>query len=169
MIKLPDTSPPEFFQSAEALSLRKEAEAFFSRTPEARAQTQFDFRRIANRMYPHVRRWFRDQLPAKCAYCETPIESPDIDAFRPKQRATNLDGKVDDDHYWWLTFEWTNYLPACRQCNTLKGQRFPVKGPKAPLGAVGTALASERRLLLCQPAPNLDQQQATSVDHAGMM
>ena len=105
MIKLPQTTPPEFFLSPEALGLRKEAEAFFSRAPAARAQARFDFQRIAARMYPHVRRGFKDQLPGKCAYCETPIESPDIEAFRPKQRATNLDGKVDDDHYWWLTFE----------------------------------------------------------------
>lgn len=154
MIKLPQTTPPEFFQSPEALNLRKEAEAFFSRAPAARAQTRFDFQRIATRMYPHVRRGFKEQLPAKCAYCETPTESPDIEAFRPKQRATNLDGKVDDDHYWWLTFEWSNYLPACRQCNTLKGQRFPVKGPRAPVGAVGTALMSERRLLL---DPHVDE------------
>ena len=154
--------------------MRKEAESFFSIDPAARAQAQFDFQRIASRIYPHVRRGFKDQLPAKCAYCETPVESPDIEAFRPKARATNLDGKVDDDHYWWLTFEWSNYLPACRQCNTLKGPRFPVKGPRAPMGAIGTALESEKRLLLDPrlDAPTrvllfLDDGRVTSKDERG--
>jgi energy-coupling factor transporter ATP-binding protein EcfA2 len=148
MIKLPQTRPPEFFLSQEAILLRQEAEAFFLRTSSSRAQARFDFQRIGTRIYPHVRRGFKDQLPAKCAYCETPIENPDIEAFRPKQRATNLDGQVDDGHYWWLMFEWSNYLPACRQCNTLKGQRFPVRGPRAQVGAVGPSLEAEKRLLL---------------------
>ena len=154
MIKLPSTEPPEFFQSAELQSLRKEAQAFFSRSPVTRAQTRFDFQRLLMRIYPHVRRGLKLQFPAKCAYCETSLESPDIEAFRPKQRAANLDRKLDDDHYWWLAFEWANYLPACRQCNTLKGQRFPVKGPRARVGTVGAALESEYRLLL---DPRLDE------------
>jgi len=44
----------------DALSLRQDAEAFFSRTPAARAQTQFDFQRLAAGMHPHVPRAFRE-------------------------------------------------------------------------------------------------------------
>jgi uncharacterized protein (TIGR02646 family) len=155
MIKLARGDTPSFFTSPLVQELRGEAAAFFSRLPASRAQMKFDFQRLATRMYPTVRRILRERFPAKCAYCETPLERFEIEAFRPKQRATNLDGKADDDHYWWLAFEWSNYFPACSICNALKGPRFPVAGSRAPIGALGAELASENRLLLdpCEDEP----------------
>lgn len=174
MIRINRGEAPAVFQSDAMLSMRREAEAFFSQPQKARSQQSFDFQRVAARIHPAVRRSLAGRFPAKCAYCETGQEKPEIENFRPKLRAANLDGKIDEDCYWWLTFEWSNYLPACRLCNTLKGSRFPVRGPRATTGAVGNDLAAENRLLLdpCEDDPSnillfLEDGQVTSDDERG--
>lgn len=101
---------------------------------------------------------WRDTEPAlfqlssnKCAYCETPLADRGvrtIDSFRPTADAMSLDGVTSSEHYWWLTYEWTNLVPACRDCNRLKGRRFPVEGKRAPIGTIGDPLQGEQPLLL---------------------
>jgi uncharacterized protein (TIGR02646 family) len=139
-----------------------------------RAQNRYDFSKVTSRFFPELRRHLQEQFPAKCAYCESFVEVPDIENFRPKLNATNLDGHVDDDCYWWLVFEWSNYLPACRQCNIMKGTRFPIKGARAKPGAVGPILEREGRLLLdpCEDNPEeillfLKDGRVTSEDERG--
>lgn len=57
----------------------------------------------------------------KCAYCET-VESPgfvmQVDHYRPR------------DLYAWLTWEWTNLLFCCQQCNRKKSNQFPIQGAR---------------------------------------
>lgn len=58
----------------------------------------------------------------KCAFCETRLtehspNSPNsftIEHFRPKGNGL----------YYWLAYEWTNLLPACRDCNQHKNDSF---------------------------------------------
>ena len=66
----------------------------------------------------------------KCGYCETnPIPGSDLerDHYRPR-------GKLNDDEshpgYYWLVYEWTNLVPACRICNNTKLNRFPIDASK---------------------------------------
>lgn len=60
----------------------------------------------------------------KCAYCEQiPIGGPlQVEHFRPK------DGINGSSHsgYYWLAYEWSNLLLSCENCNTTKGNHFPL-------------------------------------------
>lgn len=70
----------------------------------------------------------------KCAYCEQPTNSPDVEHYRPKGRVMiwiNEGWKVLETHkgYYWLCYEWSNLLPACQLCNRIgdgKADKFPV-------------------------------------------
>jgi len=53
----------------------------------------------------------------KCAYCEggRGAQTPGaVEHYRPKST------------YYWLAYDWRNYLPACPECNSKKGSRFPL-------------------------------------------
>jgi uncharacterized protein (TIGR02646 family) len=94
----------------------------------------------------------------KCAYCESPIggtQPVDVEHFRPRLRAINLDGKIDPYHYFWLAYEWANLLPVCSECNRSKGSRFPVKKERTSVGNGVDGLEGEEALLLdpCLDAP----------------
>jgi len=80
----------------------------------------------------------------KCAYCETKIEVgfySCIDHYRPKSI------------YYWLAYEWSNLLPTCFKCNTLKSNRFDIEGERVVFSedaflADSHALLNERPLLI---------------------
>ena len=56
----------------------------------------------------------------KCAYCETYDPSPHVEHYRPKRGG-----------YYWLAYSWDNLILSCSQCNTKKGNQFPINGQKA--------------------------------------
>ncbi len=56
----------------------------------------------------------------KCAYCETYDPSPHVEHYRPKRGG-----------YYWLAYSWDNLIISCSQCNTKKGNQFPIMGQKA--------------------------------------
>jgi AAA domain, putative AbiEii toxin, Type IV TA system len=99
---------------------------------------------------------------AKCAFCETCVGvtgSADIEHFRPRTRAVDLDGEVFAGGYWWLAAAWGNLYFSCQICNRNKANRFPVAGRRAaaPDGDLsellrdpltGRRLAGERALVL---------------------
>ncbi len=88
----------------------------------------------------------------KCAYCETDIVTgsyPRIDHYRPKI------------NYYWLAYEWSNLLPVCEQCNTKKGDKFPIENEAAEYSpeaflADSSQLKKENPLLL---HPEMDEPQ----------
>lgn len=176
MIRLERGRAPDLFHSKQFKKLAEDATAYFAQPLSQRAQKRYDFGRVTGRFFPELRRRIEERFPSKCAYCESFVEQPDIENFRPKLGASNMDGHVDDDCYWWLVFEWSNYLPACRQCNLMKGARFPIRGARAKPGAVGPALEREGRLLLdpCEDNPEeillfLKDGRVTSEDERGKM
>jgi hypothetical protein len=105
----------------------------------------------------------------RCGYCEGPVAgfcNGDVEHFRPKGDVCLLsdnegdwgtetpDGRcvgrtpqqVCETGYWWLAYEWDNYLFACERCNrTYKGSLFPITEDPRPLVAPGVA---EHPLLL---------------------
>ncbi|HZE70923.1 MAG TPA: AAA family ATPase [Pyrinomonadaceae bacterium] len=93
-----------------------------------------------------LRALFRD----KCAYCETPLGLTDveIDHFRPKGGAVDLNGVKSPEHYWWLAYEWKNLYPACRECFLTKGNKFPVKGQRAGIDTDWAEVQGEKPILL---------------------
>ncbi|MDR2276158.1 MAG: HNH endonuclease [Sphingobacterium sp.] len=62
----------------------------------------------------------------KCAYCELiPQGSPlQVEHFRPKDKLAE-----DARHtgYYWVAYEWSNLLLACSNCNSRKGNHFPIR------------------------------------------
>lgn len=63
----------------------------------------------------------------KCCYCErtrTKKREMDVEHYRPKAKVKN-----EDDHrgYWWLAYNWNNYLWSCKSCNqSYKINEFPL-------------------------------------------
>lgn len=90
----------------------------------------------------------------RCGYCELPViagQHGDVEHFAPKAAVTefvnweNERGRETADlakltgrnpskrlpaGYWWLAYDWSNYLLACAVCNSVwKGNLYPVKQP----------------------------------------
>lgn len=93
-----------------------------------------------------LRTVFRD----KCAYCEAAVRTSDgeVDHFRPKGGAVNLNGEKSPEHYWWLAYEWENLYLACRECVVAKGNKFPVKGRRAEIDTDWAEIELEKAILL---------------------
>ena len=143
-------SEPELLRSPAAERARKELGKFFRRAAAKRAQERAPF---DTRFYtaPEVRDALMRLFHGKCAYCESRLGATqvgDVDQFRPKIRAMELDGTVAPDHYWWLAYDWDNLLLACAVCNRSKATRFPTERPRAEAPARGAELRRERALLL---------------------
>jgi len=91
-----------------------------------------------------------------CAYCQChlpPNDPGDVEHFRPKSR------------YWWLAYDFVNYLLSCAACNRhRKKEKFPLaQGAQPCLWEDRHNLHAERLLLL---DPVLDDMEAwVQVDH----
>lgn len=63
----------------------------------------------------------------KCCYCERKRDmkrESDVEHFRPKAGVTE---EKTHPGYWWLAYEWTNYLLSCKACNQeYKRNHFPL-------------------------------------------
>ena len=97
----------------------------------------------------------------KCAYCETQLSTSqpiDIEHYRPKQGAEDLNHKHEHLFYCWLAYEWDNLLVACMDCNrrrTIEGklvgkaQLFPLESPRAPfMASIADCRRTELPMLL---------------------
>lgn len=71
--------------------------------------------------------WLSALSHGKCWFTEAhDIASHlDVEHFRPKKEAKNLDG-TKRDGYWWLAFDYTNYRLAGNVPNRMKGGWFPL-------------------------------------------
>jgi uncharacterized protein (TIGR02646 family) len=149
---------PASLRSPRTRAAMKRLETFFDEDPKKRAQREapFDVSIYKDR---EVREALLELFHSKCAYCETPLPGVsliEIDQFRPKARAVDLDGRIAHDGYWWLAYDWSNLYAACRNCNRLKGSRFPLEpNTQRAMFETRTAVAAERRLLLdpCEDDP----------------
>ena len=65
----------------------------------------------------------RDLYGKKCAFCESKKHDPQVEHFRPKKGVNQSPGHRG---YYWLSYEWTNLLPCCTDCNKKKGTSFPI-------------------------------------------
>lgn len=110
--------------------------------------------------WKYAKHAFRKAQNGKCGYCEQCLDSAldggNIDHFRPKAEVEDLSeqGKEMPDDvciapgsrkvskrwprgYWWLAYDWNNFLLACGDCNCRwKIGVFPIvggrKGPPTP-------------------------------------
>ncbi|HEY0371267.1 MAG TPA: AAA family ATPase [Thermoanaerobaculia bacterium] len=137
MIHVQRTAPP----SDLAHLLAKTATELRTRSTKRR-----DLAALESRSWGAARPVLLQLFHNKCAYCESPLDDlADIEHFRPKRAAMNLDKRIEREHYYWLVFEWTNLLVACRLCSINKKNFFPVEGQRA---LYGTSVADEKPLLL---------------------
>ncbi|HRI65662.1 MAG TPA: hypothetical protein PK156_15550 [Polyangium sp.] len=112
----------------------------------------------------------------KCAWCEQScrFSSNPVDHYRPKDGAwrhlpDNKPETVDKEHYWWLTWTWTNLYFSCPTCNDqghkanyfplVKGTK-PIPSPKYPIPNPPPSrifdTSGEQPLLLDPADPNVD-------------
>jgi hypothetical protein len=118
---------PEIFSSDKLRKLRRKTADL------ARDKTSNKRIRFYTTWYREVRGPLNELFFSKCCYCETSLLAAreDIELFRPKASAMQLDGRIDFG-YWWLAHEWRNFYIACAECNRrFKKNRFPVKGRRA--------------------------------------
>jgi hypothetical protein len=121
---------------------------------------------------------FKPQFDAaqfgKCGYCEIAVtagQDGDVEHFAPKSELMGLGPNPDewgreapnssrvtgrrllplsDSGYWWLAYDWTNYLLACAVCNRKwKRTVFPVQEP--PIRTVPPRQAVVESALLLNP------------------
>lgn len=108
-------------------------------------------RDFPNHWGKHKHLFILPQHDGKCAYCEVSVIAGmpgDVEHFRPKSYCQPLSkAKSNDDYagnppdrragaksagYWWLAYDWSNYLLACIRCNSgWKKNQFPISGPAA--------------------------------------
>lgn len=119
---------PDIFSSSLAETQRQRAREWFKQMGMAKVRQE--------RYYFEAKIWLEAKRPLdelfqfKCAYCEKDLrqEPSVVDHFRPYEECIGLDGKPFKDGYWWLAYEWDNLYPVCRECASIKGNRFPVAG-----------------------------------------
>lgn len=117
---------------------------------------------------------FSEAQNGKCGYCELPVtggQFGDVEHYAPKsevgvlnamgQERTNssrvkgrkIKGREPKGGYWWLAYDWKNYLLSCAICNQQwKSTLFPVKAGdedrQLPPDVVTTGIGDEKPLLL---------------------
>lgn len=120
-------------------------------------------------LWSDFKRLFHAAQHRKCGYCDAKLgEVGDVEHYRPKcgveelpsneelwgeeqEHCANVKGRrptwLCDGGYWWLAYEWSNYLLACERCNRAwKGNLFPVK--ESPRSLPPDPLGQETPLLL---------------------
>lgn len=92
----------------------------------------------------------------KCAYCEGIENKPEVEHYRPKKGVTEDSGHGG---YYWLCYEWTNLLPACRYCNTEggKGNQFPIQGLRVKFPSMKYNVL-DKTANIAQNSPLIDEQ-----------
>jgi len=85
----------------------------------------------------------------KCCYCErkrTLKREMDVEHYRPKAR---VDTEVDHRGYWWLAYDWNNYLWSCKSCNQgYKKNQFPLLPDGVRAEKEGGDLIAEKPCLI---------------------
>lgn len=99
-------------------------------------------RKYISRLSKRLKKHYRN----KCGYCETKVNAAGyltVDHYRPKKRVAE-----DTIHpgYYWLGYEWTNFVPACHGCNSAKGNHFPIDSKNGGTRVTSPPLTTDRQL-----------------------
>jgi hypothetical protein len=125
--------------SAPDLQWVKRADRLTQQLMDAENQEQRSEIIDANRaLWGEIKAWLLNLSHGKCWYSEAKelCSFYDVDHFRPKKRAKNLDESMRGG-YWWLAFDWRNYRISGNVCNRPnkddadetrgKGEYFPLR------------------------------------------
>lgn len=88
----------------------------------------------------------------KCAFCEVTMAGDygAVEHYRPKTCwKENDNDKLNYPGYYWLAYEWTNFLCSCDKCNSAarKGNLFPLRNP-AKRGIANRNISREVPLII---------------------
>ncbi len=109
-------------------------------------------------IWRELRPFLEELSHGKCWYCERKWvrEDPHVDHFRPKNRIKNKDGS-EEEGYYWLAYEYTNFRLACSYCNCLhsgsdeeargKSDQFPLD-PRSKRATPDSNIDDEVALLI---------------------
>jgi uncharacterized protein (TIGR02646 family) len=118
-IKLPEVLGSSRVEKAREQAKKRFLEGF---GPSTQQRYEFD-----DTWYREVRIVLTEALYGKCAYCESKVSGGailDMEHFRPIRSIAEARYHTG---YWWLAYEWLNILAVCRNCNSSKGNRFPLE------------------------------------------
>ncbi len=134
----------------EWLDWRDKARIETDRAKKAKGKKSY---KVDDKLYKWPRHYLLDAFYDKCGYCETKIDAPDrlgdVDHFRPKGRVTNEDytavlvvgprgRRRRHPGYYWLVYDWRNFIPSCPACNRPGSDRDGLKSGKWDVFPVGS-------------------------------
>ncbi|MCW4443736.1 hypothetical protein OHV10_05535 [Vibrio splendidus] len=144
-VEIKGTPPADWVAEADAITARLQA-APNEAARKAILQEKEGFWRD-----DRIRDWLLQRFSNKCWYTEAEesISPIHVDHFRPKGRVKNLDGTYETG-YWWLTFNWKNYVIAGHLINSKKSDVFPILDGeiRAPANCTEMTLKLEGALLI---------------------
>lgn len=115
--------PPAVLKSLKVASIKR---ALAAKVTKGEKLKKEDFKSVWSDPELKDRIW--EMHRRKCCYCERQRDKtrePDVEHFRPKAGIT---GEKDHPGYWWLAYEWSNYLFSCKHCNQEhKRNHFPLR------------------------------------------
>jgi hypothetical protein len=119
-----------------------------------------------NNIWGDLKAWLLQLSHGKCWYSEAKeiFSDYDVDHFRPKLRAKDLDG-TEREGYWWLAFDWKNYRicgsignrPHSDKENELRGKAdyFPLK-KESPIAEDYTCDICDEIICILDPTNPVD-------------
>lgn len=155
MIGLTRAKKPDFFNSEGIYNENKRIYAFYSQDLKLRDNIYF---KPKYKLNSPILDLLMIAFFNKCAFCEKRLINKKFSAverFRPSIKAMDLKGKINDEHYWWLRYDWSNLYLCCKECNKHKSNLFPIKRERALPHTTGIDLQKEEPLLIdpCNDQP----------------
>ena len=158
MFKIDRRATPKWMQSREFVQVGELLADFHAKGGTRGLQERFPLELELAPFNELILEALRDQFDGLCAYSEVASDPGRDDPphrllwHRPTNDAASLDGKVDFEHYWWLTLDWDNWYLASAFIESVKSYQFPVVGNRMPVDARG-ALDTGVLLDPCQDEP----------------
>src|SRR5216683_996472 len=80
-------------------------------------------------VWGELKPWLLERSRRKCWFSEArdSFSHWDVEHYRPKKTAKNLDGTERGEGYWWLAFDWRNFRICGNVGNRKKGGFLPLR------------------------------------------
>jgi hypothetical protein len=101
-------------------------------------------------VWSELKPWLLQHSRGKCWFSEARdvFSHYDIEHYRPKNAARDLDGSEQGEGYWWLAFNWKNLRICGNVGNRKKGAYFPLRAGTHRATAVDRNIEDELPYLL---------------------
>ena len=116
--------------------------------------------------WSELKGWLLALSSGKCWFSEAKelFSHYDVEHFRPKKEAKDLDGKLRDG-YWWMAFDYTNFRVCGNVGNRKKGGWFPLK--KGSLCSTYSCRCEESETCFLLDPINIDDVSLVAFDEEG--